>query len=113
MVAAINCEWNVNLCRDQYVNAFPTMKIYPPRTRKAGHAYDLQPLEMTPTSIRAAAADTMAQIAAHKPGQGWPPFAPINATTKQELVDQLTPDKPTLVIIEDSGSTVGAEVITS
>lgn len=109
-VGAINCETNIDVCRDQWVNSFPTMKLYPPRSSKPHHGLEVQPLEMTPPSLRSAVAHGLAKVATNRRYPRWPILDALNATSREELATELRLDRPTLIVIEDDDSTVGTEV---
>lgn len=120
-VGAVDCgnERNTDLCRDQKVLAFPSLRLLPPNSRRGEPGYDIQVPEFTIPSIRHAVMDTLVGYSMKYPQPNWPDFNSVNGSQKIELFmklkyEQLAPsvEKPIVIIIEDKDSPVGNEVRT-
>lgn len=115
-LAAVNCAdpKNLPLCRDQQVLSYPYVKYFEPMIRKGdvGQEFDVGDTRvesMRESLIRALVETSLKET---KVPSNWPDLRSLNATNKQELLQQIVHmmTKPVLAVIEPFDSLLGIQV---
>ncbi|KAI1301343.1 Sulfhydryl oxidase 1 [Halotydeus destructor] len=112
-IGAVDCGnvRNHDLCRREQVLYFPVLKMYAPHSKRGDRAYDVPVREHIWQLVRDSAVHNLVGLAMQTSPPNWPDFRPLNATIRNELTSKLPLEKPTLVIVENSDSSVGNQVI--
>lgn len=115
-LAAVNCAnpKNLALCRDQQVLSYPYVKYFEPMIRKGdvGQEFDVGDTRvesMRESLIRVLVETSLKET---KVPSNWPDLRSLNATNKQELLQQIVHmmTKPVLAVIEPFDSLLGIQV---
>lgn len=116
-LAAVNCADSVNLdlCRDQEVMAYPTLKFFPPFSQKGSQGKEFVIIEQTTNSMRKSLIHYVTEyIRSIHPRDwesrlsSWPQIMPFNVSSQRQLIQTLElpyEAKPVLMVIEGPPAT--------
>jgi thiol-disulfide isomerase/thioredoxin len=124
-LAAVNCAdtVNLNLCRDQSVTSYPTLKFYDPFSESGALGREFFLMDYTTNSMRKSVLHAITEyIRSIDPKErdeklgSWPQLMPFNVSSQSQVIQNLElpyEAKPVLMVIEGPPATsaeVGVEV---
>lgn len=116
-LTAVNCADSVNLdiCRDQAVVAYPTLKFFPPFSQPGSQGKEFVIIEQTTNSMRKSLIHYVTEyIRSINPRDwasrlsSWPQIMPFNVSSQSQLIRTLElpyEAKPVLMVIEGPPAT--------